>query len=62
MAVGPVLRSLFAHETVVEEIGRIGGIVDLTVLLAGGVASGPMVRMVVVSCTDFGIRRTCVLM
>lgn len=42
-ALGPLLKTLFAHAVVVEEVGRIGGMVDILVLFAGGSASGPMV-------------------
>lgn len=41
-AFGSVLRSLFVHSSIVAEIGRVGAIVDLMVLFAGGTASGPL--------------------
>lgn len=40
-AFGPILRTLFGHSVVIQEMCRIGAIIDLMVLLAGGTASGP---------------------
>ena len=41
MAVGPVLRALFTHSRVVEEVAATGNLIDLMTLFAGGPASGP---------------------
>jgi DnaJ family protein C protein 13 len=39
--VGSVLRTLFTHTCVVDEIAATGCIIDLCTIFAGGVASGP---------------------
>eukprot|EP01138_Halocafeteria_seosinensis_P006645 gb/GECG01006793.1/.p1 GENE.gb/GECG01006793.1/~~gb/GECG01006793.1/.p1 ORF type:complete len:2790 (+),score=366.62 gb/GECG01006793.1/:1-8370(+) len=38
--IGPILRTLCAHRCVVKELGRIGAIIDLLMLFAGGTAKG----------------------
>lgn len=38
---GPILRTLFAHTAVIAEVGRIGSIIDLCLVFAGGPVTGP---------------------
>jgi len=40
-AFGPILRTLFSHTVVVAEMARIGAIIDLVMVFAGGPVSGP---------------------
>jgi DnaJ family protein C protein 13 len=35
-SVGPILRTLFSHTSVIQEMGRVAGIIDLVALFAGG--------------------------
>ena len=38
---GPILRTFFAHSVVITEVARIGALLDLALIFAGGPASGP---------------------
>lgn len=40
-AFGPILRTFFAHSAVIAEAARVGALLDLALIFAGGPASGP---------------------